>query len=209
MSSKKENKLKEKAQKHIEISLEVKKLVKRKCQEYCVYLATHPTSNDYKEMEKKSEGDFWSLKLRTHPDKIGLKDPDLVITEGDSVKYLIEVKWGAIKGCTTSDVESILKNPDLDKIKKARCLGGKCSVHGPFVKNGHYCETEENKEWEKFDVDDSTKFILVSDFKMMKEELPDKKYEDLISQLKKQKDIFNLADINKQVDDIPSLEEII
>ena len=44
---------------------------------------------------------------------------------------------------------------------------------------------------------------------MMKDIFPRKDYKDILLQLKRQSDIFQIADINKKIEDVPSFKEMI
>ena len=200
----------QKAQKHVKISLEVRDVINKIYPKYCVYIATHTAGRhggNYRKTEEESGKKFWSLKLLSSPERKKLKDPDVIVSDGNKVKYLIEVKWGVINGCSATDAD--ISKPERGKIEQARHLGGICHIRGPAITNGQHYYSKEFVEKKKSEVDTDTKFVLVSDFQTMKDVLPTKKYEDILFQLKEQSDIFVLADIHKHVDDIPSLQEII
>lgn len=200
----------QKAQKHVKISLEVRDAINKTYPKYCVYLATHAVGRhvvNYQKIEEESGENFWMLPFYSQISREGkLKEPDLIATDGNVVKYLIEVKWGAIEGC--SETDAFISENDRDKIKNAHHFGKKFKIRGPVIKDSKRYD-KESRECKYFDVDKNIKFILVSDFQKMKDVFPSKKYEFLLSQLKEQNDIFVLADIHEHVDDIPSLQEII
>lgn len=201
----------DKAEKHVQISLKVRDIINQMYPKYCVYLATHCRDKNYKEKEKESGEKFWSLQLRSYTDKEGLKHPDIIVTDSEIIKYLIEVKWGVINGClvSDSDIKTIVKGSEKNKIKKARQLGGILHSNGPAISNGRHYFNNEFIEKKEFIVNNETKFVLVSDFQMMKDVFAIKDYKDILLQLKEQSDIFVLADIHKHVGDILSLQEII
>jgi len=198
------------AKKHIQICIGTKKIFQNNHPELSVYIATH-SGKLYNDLGKLSGKDFWSLQLRSSLDNKGLKNPDIIVTNGKKVKYFIEVKWGAIEGCSVSDsdIKTIIKGSEKDKMKRARKLGGDLKCNGPAITNSQHYYNTEFLENEVFFVNKESKFLLVSDFQMMKEVFDVKDYEDILFQLKRQSDIFQIADINKKVDDVPSLEDII
>lgn len=200
----------QKAKKHVQISLEVRDIINHTCPKYCVYLATHALGRhgvNYQKIEEESGEKFWSLPFYSQISREGkLKEPDLIVTDGNVVKYLIEVKWGAIEGCP--DTDAFISENDRGKIKNAHHFGKKFKIRGPVIKDSKRYD-KESRECKYFDVDKNIKFILVSDFQKMKDVFPSKKYQDILSQLKEIRETFIIADIHKRVDDIPSLKKII
>ena len=158
--------LTKKAQKHINLNLNVKHIFNQKYPEYCVYLATHTRSPIYQELEEKSKEDFWSIKLRTPQNHRQLKDPDMIITDNYNALFLIEVKWGGIEGCSSTDLEIDITSQK--KMINIRHLGGDCSIRGPATKNGRRYRTEEFSVMKNVTVNNGTQFILVSDFKSLR-----------------------------------------
>lgn len=198
----KEEMLKQKAEKHIQICIKSERISKKKHPNYGVYIATHPQA-EYKKIEKASGKDFWSLILyseRTNPGKI--KEPDIILTESNRVKYVIEVKWGALNGSKDTDIKELFDV--IDNIERIRYEGCICTRNGPVVSDG-YLNNKKNYKELVYSLDNSTKILVVSDFALIKDKKP-----NIFSQLKKElNNIVILADINRRVDDIPSLQEII
>ena len=188
---------KQKAQKHLKISLEAKKLIKQKYPDYCVYLATHSSGKhgrNYQGIEEKSGEKFWKLPYYSQINRKGkLKEPDIVVADGNIVKYLIEVKWGAIDRCL--DTDALLSKKERDKIEKAYLLGKKFKI----------CKLEPVI----IDIDKKMKFILISDFQKMKEIFSAKKYIEILSRLKEIKETIIITDIYSSDDEIPSFGETI
>ena len=196
---KNESMSKKKAEKHIDISLEVKSIINQKCPNYDVYLATYPARAIYKKIEKTRGEEFYGIALyssSTPRRNNKVKEPDILVSDGKNAKFIIEVKWGAINGCSSSDLKDF--ESDLNKMKK-------------FNPENHWtCRISGKND---FIVNDKTRFILVSDFNKAINVLGKKKFEEVLSRLQskfqKLNIDFELADIYKRVDDIPSLQEII
>ena len=199
------------AKKHVQISIKVKEIINHLCSQYNVYLATHGHRPIYKNVELESGEKFWSLQLRSNTDNKELKRPDVIITDSEFVKYFIEVKWGAIPNCkfSKSDIKEIVKGSEKNKMKKARENGGVLKCNGPAIVNGQHYYSKKFLHRKKFIVNDETSFLVVSYFKIIKDIFTEKEYGNILLQLKRQSDIFVLADIHEHVDDIPSLQEII
>lgn len=187
----------QKAKKHIRLCLEAKKQIKKNYPDYCVYLATHSSGRHglkYQKIENESGEKFWKLPYYSQISRKGkLKEPDIVVVDGNIVKYIIEVKWGAIDGC--SDTDALLNEKEIDRIEKAFNFGKKVKIS----KNETFI----------FDVDENMKFILISDFQKMKDMLSKQKYNEILTRLKDLQKKIILADISSNVDDIPSLNKII
>jgi hypothetical protein len=86
------------AAKHTDISLGVKQTAARCMPQYKVYVATYTTGRAgqiYQRIEEKSGEEFWSIKAWTPPPRRRLKDPDVIVTYQDQVRFIVEVKWGA------------------------------------------------------------------------------------------------------------------
>jgi len=193
-----EKMLRSKAKKHIEINIELKKIVKKKHSEYSMHLATH-SKEYYKEIEKESGEKFYGIRLYSGPKPRvdnRVKDPDILVSNGDNAECIIEVKWGAIYGCVHSDLNDF--ESDLNKMEK-------------FNPESHWtCRVDGT---DNFEVNDKTRFILVSDFDKAINVVGKKNIEAILSRLQskfqKLNITFEFADIYKRVDNIPSLQEMI
>lgn len=156
------------ADKHIQISLEVKKGTEKLNRELKTYLATYTTGTSgtiYKKLEEQSGEEFWSLRMHSSkdPDNTdGVKDPDIIVVKNKEIKYVIEVKWGFIGNYTNStDLMSIFDRNEMVKIKDMIDNSQVCRAIGPKV----YCGTIVNQN-KKFNLlrNEETQFLLVSDF---------------------------------------------
>ena len=216
---KKENMSTNIAKKHIKICIDAKKIfinnqsklsAFNNHSELSVFIATH-SGELYRELGMSSGEDFWSLQLRSPQKNERLKNPDVIVTKGKKVEYFIEVKWGAVDECpfSKSDIMTIIRGSEKEKMKRSREEGGTLKCRGYAISNGQHFKSDEFTEEDCFNVNDETKFLLVSDFQMMKDVFYIKDYKDILSQLKEQSDIFQIADIYKKVDDVPSLADII
>jgi len=167
---KKENMSTKIAKKHIKICMETKETFQNKYSGVPVFIATHPEGL-YRDLGMSSGEDFWSLQLKSFPENKKLKYPDVIVTNGKKVEYFIEVKWGAVEGCSfsNSDIKKIVFGDEMEKMKRARLLGGELSCNGPAIINGHHYKSEEFTHKESFDVNEETKFLLISDFQKMKD----------------------------------------
>jgi len=198
------------ANKHIEICRKTKKIFQSKRPKSSVFIATH-TGKWYKKLGILSGEDFWSLQLRSSTDNRKLKYPDVIVTNEKMVEYFIEVKWGAVIGCRffQSDIKEIVKGSEKDNMNKARQKGGDLHCNGPAISDGQHFKSDKFTVNKIFFVEKETEFLLVSDFQMMKDVFSIKDYKDMLSQLKEQSDIFQIADIYRKVDDIPYLGDIL
>ncbi len=200
------------AEKHIQICLDIKNMIKKKCENYHVYVATYGTGKQgipYRKREEESGEEFWSINLWQFSEGKNakkVKQPDVIVTNGSRVEYLIEVKWGTMKGYPKSDLE--IEKDDFEKMISARSDGMCCRIHGPAVQDHQRYDNHEFTTEEDFKVDNQTKIVLVSDFYSVKTEL-DSRYKDILSRLKELENNVIFADINKRVGDIPSLQEVI
>ncbi len=187
------------AEKHIDISLKAKSIINQKYPDYDVYIATHDAKKIYPNIEKTRGEKFYDIKLyssSTPRRENEVKQPDILVSDGNYAKYIIEVKWGAIDGSPWSDFRYF--ESDLEKMKK-------------FNLESHWtCRINGKND---FIVNDKTRFILLSDFNKTITVLGKEKFEEIFSRLKsKFKNLninFELADIQKHVDDIPSFLKII
>ena len=98
------------ARKHIELSIEIKKTTNIICKDFVVYLATHPTGESYRKIEKESGEEFWSIKARTQTSHQPLKDPDIIIADDKQVRLIVEVKWGTVEGNASTDLKMTGRN---------------------------------------------------------------------------------------------------
>ena len=126
-----------KAKKHVQISLKVKDSINQICPLYNVYLATHSAGrhgSNYQKVEEESGERFWKLPFYSQINRKGkLKEPDIIITDRKIVKYLIEVKWGAIDKC--QDTDAFISENDREKLGNAYNVGRKFKIRGPVIEN--------------------------------------------------------------------------
>jgi len=156
-----------------------------------VYIATHKTLTYHLAQQVRDE-EFWGVKAWTFPPRKPLKDPDVVIAQGEQVKFLVEVKWGAVQGSTKTD---LLLSPQ-EWGKMARLLDGSaiCRVRGPAVKDSR-CYHSPLPLRGDYSINDNTKLVLVSDFRLVKE-LIGAKLEKFLRQWKSANVDIQLADID-------------
>lgn len=195
-----------KADKHIRISIEVKKIIEKLKPELKTYLATYTARKTYQKLEEQFDEDFWSLHMCTLKDTRSIKDPDIIVIKDNMIKYVIEVKWGFIGNYINStDLMSIFRD-EKDKIKDMINNSQVCRAIGPKV----YCGTRVNQNEEiNFFRSEETLFLLVSDFKGLYnhqrsifEDFKDRfsiDYSDYIDRL-------IILNINESVENIQSLD---
>ena len=199
-----------KADKHIRISIEVKKIIEKFNSEFKTYLATYTASKTYQKLEEQSGEEFWSLRMYNSkiPDNASrAKYPDIIVIKDNMIKYVIEVKWGFIGNYTNSpDLMSIFDEAEMNKIKKMIDKSQVCRALGPKV----YCGTRLNKNEEiDFFRSEETMFLLVSDFKGLY-----KKQRSIFEDFKDQFSIdysdyigrLIILDIHESVENIQSLD---
>jgi hypothetical protein len=205
------------ARKHIQISLAIKDVVSAcapRAANWAVYVATYTAGRSgtlYQEIEAESGATFWSLILRSCADNRKLKHPDVIVTVGSNVRYLFEVKWGAIKGLQTSDVnENCLRDIEdaSGGTNQARRLGGFCRVRGPAAEGGLRYRSAQFRQQMDFAVDNASTFLLLSDFVALKSLLPSW-YSTVVPRLLALQAVCTPADINVHTDGIPSLCEVL
>ncbi len=199
----------EKAKKHIGISLRVKQAINTRFPDYGVYVATYTsgkTGQIYQRVEEETGEEFWSIRAWRPPLNLRLKDPDVLVTDQRVVKFVIEVKWGAISGCTTPDIR-----PSYDELSKmANLLSGSayCRVRGPATHKGMRYPSIAFLNEINYWTNDETGLVVVSDFQMAKEMLGGR-YSEAIHRWKSVSSSLLLADISERVGDIPSLQELL
>lgn len=198
------------AKKHIEISIKTKQIAQVICRDCLVYIATYTTGKAgqvFQRIEEQSAEEFWSIKAWTPPPRRRLKDPDLIITHDDRVKFLVEVKWGTVPGNTSTDLLMGLKEwAKMDRLLRASVI--MCRVRGPAVKDGRRYKGAEFPIKIDYLTDKNSILVLVTDFAAVKREL-NPKFQRFIESWKCTSPRFLIADINTRVDEIPSLQEIL
>ncbi len=198
------------AKKHIAISVKSKDLAVANCSDSLVYIATYTTGRSgqsYQRLEQESGEEFWSIKAWTSPPHGRLKDPDVIITHGERVKFLVEVKWGAVPGRPSTDLHIGLN--EWGKMDRLLCTSTSiCRVKGPAVKDGRRYKNIEFLIEKDYRADSESKLILVSDFAAVKESL-NSKFQQFLKLWKSASPSFLIADINIHVDKIPSFAEVL
>lgn len=207
----------EKARKHIRVSLSIRDAIQRFASPHyhlTAYVGTYTAGRGgqvYQAAEERSGETFWSVRMLSSEGEVGLKYPDVIVTLGDKVRYLIEVKWGAIRRETTTDIDEAclqdIESP-AGHTHWARLSGGFCRVRGPAVERQQRYQSAAFREVHEFTVDAETTFLLVSDFVEMKAILPTK-YRMAVSRLRAQETICAIADFRATVDGIPSFYDLL
>lgn len=183
------------AEKHVKLSTRVKEIAESKGYHAGqVYIATHKPQT-YRNAEQASGKEFWSIKawMPCFPRQCNLKDPDLIITDRDRVRFFVEVKWGTVSGISTD-----LKMGRKEEEKIKRLLAAQsvyCNVKGPVS------EPESLRQHKKFWKDEQTQFVLVTDLSTHQELQP---FLDLWAKIG-----FQVTDSEKRVGRFPSLQEVL
>jgi hypothetical protein len=94
-----------------------------------------------------------------------LKDPDVIITHEKQVKFLVEVKWGAVPGNTNTDL--LMSPEEWGKMARLLDRSAICRVRGPAVKDGRRYRSPLPLQGD-YSINDNTQLVLVSDFLLMK-----------------------------------------
>ena len=219
--------LKEKARHHIEVCLAVERqaesILRKRNQpasEWDVYVATHRRGGlvpVYGPVEQETGETFWSIIIWTSTRSAGrrrksLMQPDLVITCGHRVAWVIEVKWGAFEGCSDTDMDSRTLGRELGKIwrtRKAIGEGVECCIRGPVVGDGKYVEARKRRPVSRFVIDNTTEFALVSDFRNIRRVLGAGPYNETVRLLDHHKRTCAYATVGEPTGDIRSFTKII
>lgn len=196
------------AQKHTDISVRTKQIVNASCPDCRVYIATYRTGTagqEYQQIEQDNGEEFWSIKAWSPLPHRRLKDPDLVITHEQQVRYMVEIKWGAIPNRKGSDL--LIDDKEQEKIKNLLQDSVMCRVRGPAVENGRRYKSHEFQEQKEYWTSSKTQLLLVSDFYLMKKSSNANFQESLKLWKRAYKDLL-IADIQTRVGEIPSLFEL-
>lgn len=198
------------ATKHIELSLRAKRIAKGVYPQFEVLIATYTAGRSgqtYQSVEEMSGEEFWSLKVWS-PQKPHrrLKDPDLVIVDSTQVKCLLEIKWGAVQGHSSTDI--LIKPQERDRMAHLMQEPALCRVSGPAVQDRQRFASSEFGNVRDFTIDKETRFVLVADFRAVKRILP-QKYERFVEMGKEAAGGYYTADISDRVDAIPSLRQVL
>jgi len=192
------------ARKHVDVAVRLKRIATDCCPDNCVYLATH-TQQAYQDVEKQCGAEFWSIRAYSEPDPTRgcyVKAVDAIITLGDRVRFVIEIKWGAVPGKARTDM--LLTQADwLNVAARLRSIVV-CRVHGPVVKPGVRYQSPVFAESCDYAVADHARRLLVADFSSMRRVLPEQ-YEEACRVWALAGCDPPLADINERVGEIPSL----
>lgn len=197
------------AGRHIEISLQVNRLVQECCPQCGVYVATYTTGRfgqAYQRIEEESGAEFWSIKAWTDPPHERLKDPDVLVTTGDRVHFAIEVKWGAIPGAARSDVA--ISPEEWGRMRGLFERPALCRVRGPAVRAGRRYRSAEFTTQRDYRVDDQTRLILVTDVVQMQRLLGSACW-SILRPWQAAGPRILLADINTCVGNLPALRELL
>ncbi len=199
------------AKKHIDISIKTKQIATLIDKGYHIYIATYTTGKTgkcYQQIEEASGEDFWSIKAWTrYPHPHRLKDPDIIITHADRVRFLIEVKWGTVPDCGNTDL--LIGQQECDKMRQLlRIQEFICRVRGPAVWDKRRYKTTDFQISETYRRNSESKFVLVSDFSTM-HQVMNSEFLKFIRIWKSKIPEFLIADINVGVSEIPSLRDIL
>lgn len=190
-----------KAEKHTLILCKTEDIFKKMHPDYKTYLTVYRMKKYYKDAEKKTQRTFYHL---TMPEK----HPDIIVVEGDMVRYVIEVKWGCLGDYPSerTDLKSIFEEVESKKIVDMIRSSMKCRVIGPYIKNGVDVKDSKTND---FRLCLMTKFLVVSDLSGLQRYNPadfnlikaqyQAKYMNYV-------DRFNICDIENNVDIFSSLE---
>jgi hypothetical protein len=199
-----------KARKHIAISLQARHIAEECCPGCAVYVATYTTGQAgqaYQRIEEQSGQEFWSIKAWTPPPRRRLKDPDLLITCQDRVRFIVEVKWGALPGCAESDMA--IADEEMRKMHALRQGPVLCRVRGPAVRAAARRRSASFPIERDCFTGQETRLVLVTDLAAMKRLLPWTEYTQLLARWKTAEAGAEMADIATRVDAFPSFREIL
>jgi hypothetical protein len=196
------------AAKHTDISLRVKQIAAHCIPQCQVYVATYTAGSagqTYQRIEEKSGEEFWSIKAWTPWPRRRLKDPDVIVTYQDQVRFIVEVKWGAIQGIDDTDL--VLTPDEWRKMKDLLTGANLCRVRGPAAVDHHRYRSCEFTVQRDYYTNSETKLVLVSDFVRTKQCLP-VQYTEALNAWKNLTGNMLIADIKTPVDGRPSLDEV-
>ena len=194
------------AQKHIDICVHCAQVFRD--WGYDVYIGTHrgrDKRHGYREAELESKEAFWGVRAYTSEKpgrKSRVKDPDLVAVYGGMVKYVAEIKWGAVEGVKTTDIDSVTAEKDWNAIRNMVTNGRSIWVKGPLIENGQAVKGGLKLP---FTIDEDTQLLIISDFDMLSKKFPDK-LGTLKSKLVREGGKIHIIDHQNDLNDIPSLE---
>ena len=197
------------AGRHIAISLQVKRLVQECCPECGVYVATYTAGRSgqaYQRIEEQSGEEFWSIKAWTGPPYRRLKDPDVLVTAGERVRFAVEVKWGAVESSTRTDLE--VSRAEWARMEDLFLSPALCRVRGPAVQAGRRYRSTEFAVERDYRVDGETRLVLVTDVARM-QCLLGPACRDVLRSWQQAGPRILLADIDSRVEDIPALRELL
>ncbi len=196
------------ARKHIAISLRVKRIASSCCSKWGSYVATYTAGSAgqaYQRIEQDSGEEFWSIKTWTPPPHRRLKDPDVLITQGERVKFLVEVKWGAIQNRPNTDLS--ISAEEREKIAHLLSGSALCRVRGPCVKDRRRYRSTEFQIQKDYWTDNTTRLVLVSDFALANRLLGPPL--EAVKLWERTNANILVADIDTRVGNIPSLRELL
>ncbi len=197
------------AEKHIDISIRAKQIAKSSNRDWHIYIATYAagtSGQSYQRIEEASGEEFWSIKAWTPAPHRRLKDPDVIITDSQRVKFLVEIKWGTIPGRTTTDL--LMSPGEWQRIARLINSSAFCRVRGPAVEGGRRHRSPDFLIEKDYWIDRKTKMVLVTDFLAMKEALGTK-LQEFLKEWKRLDVGLLIADINARVGEIPSFQEVL
>ena len=200
-----------KARKHTRIGIKVKRIVRDCWPAWSVYLATYTARQVYQCIEQESGEEFWSIKAYSFPPQrhSRTKDPDALITDGDRVRFFVEIKWGAVSGSGETDM--LCTQAEWLGMAQAFHDSAVCRIRGPAVEAGHRYGSSGFAVQRDYSVDQHTKLLVVIDLHRMKR-LPEGHYDKVLRAWKHASRIdpsLLLADIDAPVSKIPSLRELL
>lgn len=200
-----------KAAKHIDISIQVKQIVARSRPQYDVYVATYTAGKRgqvYQPIEEGTDEEFWSIRALSPPPPPHqrLKDPDVIVTCQDQVKFVVEVKWGALPGIDDTDLD--LKADEWRKMRDLLIGSNLCRVRGPAVRNRRRYRSREFRVQSDYYTNHETKSVLVTDLRGVRRQLPEL-YAQLLNTWQNVTGKIYLVDIKAPIDGIPSFREIL
>jgi len=196
------------ARNHVNIALRVKRIAKVCLPGHCVFLAPH-NQRAYQDLERQSGEEFWSVKAYSSSAPASgsrVKDPDAIITQGDRVCFLVEIKWGAVPGAAHTDVP-LTQAEWKDLASRLRAITV-CRVRGPAVKAGVRNQSHMFTDSCDYQVDCNAQLLLVANFHLMRSVLPEQCEEARRAWALARCDP-HLADISERVGEIPSLPEVL
>lgn len=198
------------ARKHISISLQLKHIVSVTRRDLGVFVATYTSGargQSYQSIEEASGEEFWSIKAWTPPPppRRRLKDPDLIITRGSEVRFLVEVKWGAVEGRPGSDLQ--MNDREWAEFQNILHQPADCIIHGPAVQNHRRFKSPLPLQG-AYRITPNTNLVLVSDFQTATR-LAAPVVVGLLARSRTIDPRFLIADINSRVGIIPAFEELL